>query len=64
MGNPEFFSTKGGGSFTATSKEYGLQVTGVDASTPVPEIDPAGLGSVLALVTGALGPLERRRDRG
>jgi hypothetical protein len=27
----------------------------------VPEIDPAGLGSVLALVTGALGLLERRR---
>jgi len=29
--------------------------------TPVPEIDPAGIGSVLALVTGALGLLERRR---
>jgi len=28
---------------------------------PVPEIDPAGVGSVLALVTGALGLLERRR---
>ncbi len=27
----------------------------------VPEIDPAGMGSVLALVTGALGLLERRR---
>lgn len=27
----------------------------------VPEIDPAGMGSVLALVTGALGVLERRR---
>jgi hypothetical protein len=27
----------------------------------VPEIDPAGLGSVLALVTGALGIVERRR---
>jgi formylglycine-generating enzyme required for sulfatase activity len=27
----------------------------------VPEIDPAGVGSVLALVTGALGLLERRR---
>jgi hypothetical protein len=27
----------------------------------VPEIDPAGIGSVLALVTGALGLLERRR---
>jgi len=29
--------------------------------TAVPEIDPAGIGSVLALVTGALGLLERRR---
>ena len=28
---------------------------------PVPEIDPAGMGSVLALITGALGLLERRR---
>jgi len=27
----------------------------------VPEIDPAGMGSVLALVTGALGLFERRR---
>ena len=27
----------------------------------VPEIDPAGMGSVLALVGGALGLLERRR---
>lgn len=36
---------------------------GVAISTPssVPEIDPAGMGSVLALVTGALGLLERRR---
>ena len=30
-------------------------------ASPVPEIDPAGLGSVLAIVTGALGLLERRR---
>jgi len=29
----------------------------------VPEIDPAGIGSVLALVTGALGLLERRRPK-
>ena len=35
-----------------------LSITG---STPVPEIDPVGIGSVLALVTGALGLLERRR---
>jgi hypothetical protein len=28
---------------------------------PVPEIDPAGMGSVLALVTGTLALIERRR---
>ena len=32
-----------------------------DPTPVVPEIDPAGMGSVLALVTGALGLLERRR---
>lgn len=30
-------------------------------TSSVPEIDPAGMGSVAALVTGALGLLERRR---
>ena len=29
----------------------------------VPEIDPAGMGSVLALVSGTLGLLERKRSR-
>ena len=29
----------------------------------VPEIDPAGIGSVLVLVGGGLGLLERRRKR-
>ncbi|MSR25471.1 MAG: hypothetical protein EXS06_00415 [Planctomycetaceae bacterium] len=38
----------------------GVTVSAVTTSA-VPEIDPAGLGSVLALVTGALGLLERRR---
>lgn len=33
----------------------------VPGAAPVPEIDPAGTGSILALVTGALGLLERRR---
>jgi hypothetical protein len=33
----------------------------VAPTSSVPEIDPAGMGSVLALVTGALGLLERRR---
>jgi formylglycine-generating enzyme required for sulfatase activity len=35
----------------------------VSSPSGVPEIDPAGVGSVLALVTGALGLLERRRSR-
>jgi len=44
------------------SQMYGIsfQLT-VAGPSPVPEIDPAGMGSVLALVTGALGLLERRR---
>jgi hypothetical protein len=43
---------------------YGISETLTVASpSSVPEIDPAGMGSVLALVTGALGLLERRRRR-
>jgi hypothetical protein len=34
---------------------------GTTQAAPVPEIDPSGVGSVLALVSGALGLLERRR---
>jgi len=41
---------------------YGISETLTFASpSSVPEIDPAGMGSVLALVTSALGLLERRR---
>lgn len=36
-------------------------VLAIGGSSAVPEIDPAGMGSVLALVTGAIGLLERRR---
>jgi ubiquitin len=36
-------------------------VLNIQGSAAVPEIDPAGMGSVLALVTGALGLLDRRR---
>jgi len=36
-------------------------VLNLQGSAPVPEIDPAGLGSILALVTGTFGLLERRR---
>jgi len=34
----------------------------VPAFAPVPEIDPAGIGSVLALVAAALGLVEQRRN--
>jgi hypothetical protein len=30
-------------------------------TSSIPEVDPAGIGSVLALITGSLGLLERRR---
>jgi hypothetical protein len=46
------------------SDEYsstGIRLAGSVNSAPVPEIDPAGMGSVLALVVGALGLAERRR---
>jgi len=53
---------------------YGFNFSQVDANggtirfqlaspAPIPEIDPAGIGAVLALVTGALGLVERRRRR-
>ena len=43
---------------------YGISETLTVASpSSVPEIDPAGMGSVLALVTGALGLLEQRRRK-
>jgi len=44
--------------FSPTTSGGGWTLGSVSA---VPEIDPAGMGSVLALVTGALGLLERRR---
>lgn len=41
---------------------YGLsEELTASGGSPVPEIDPAGMGSVLALVSGVLGLLERRR---
>jgi len=41
---------------SAAFNDVGFRLAGV-----VPEIDPAGLGGVLALLSGALGLLERRR---
>ena len=46
------------GTASASTTFDNLSITGPGA---VPEIDPAGTGSVLALVTGALGVIERRR---
>jgi len=47
---------------SSTYQLYGLsEELTVAAPAPIPEIDPAGIASVLALVTGSLGLLERRR---
>ncbi|MFM7242575.1 MAG: formylglycine-generating enzyme family protein [Planctomycetaceae bacterium] len=43
--------------------DYGFRLASPASLVAVPEIDPAGMGSVLALVTGALGLIERRRKR-
>ena len=45
---------------TAAASFYGVS-SELTVPSAVPEIDPAGMGSVLALITGALGLLERRR---
>jgi hypothetical protein len=45
---------------TNSYRMYGLSEE-LTVPSAVPEIDPAGMGSVMALVTGALGLLERRR---
>ena len=42
------------------SYDTGFRLAGL-TSSPVPEIDPAGMGSVMALVSGFLALLERRR---
>lgn len=64
------------GTFTATGSTASFTLTGSgvgaklplmnalqlrDTSAAVPEIDPAGMGSVVAIVSGVLGLLERRR---
>ena len=52
---------EGASSFYGVSyRFYGLS-DDLTVASAVPEIDPAGIGSVLALVTGALGLIERRR---
>lgn len=46
---------------TTTNRMHLGGVTVSAFTTSVPEIDPAGMGSVVALVSGALGLFERRR---
>jgi formylglycine-generating enzyme required for sulfatase activity len=48
-----------GGGLTSETAQVGFRL----ANSSVPEIDPNSLGSVLALVLGSLGLLERRRAR-
>ena len=57
----------GGGMWTASAAGQTIsfnEATGIlsfNSAVPIPEIDPAGMGSVLALVIGGFGLLERRR---
>jgi hypothetical protein len=53
------YSTTAGDLVITGQSDQGATFT--SSASAVPEIDPAGMGSILALVTGALGLLERRR---
>jgi len=55
-----FWITVGAVPNNIPNRFYGMSDI-LTVASAVPEIDPAGIGSVLALVTGALGLLERRR---
>jgi len=60
--DPFIVSSSGRGSNLPSDESYGIVgIRLVSGPAAVPEIDPAGMGSVLALVTGALGLIERRR---
>lgn len=48
---------------TFTYLMYGVSEELTVSGSPVPEIDPAGIGSVFALLGGSLGLIERRRRR-
>ncbi|MFZ4734106.1 MAG: formylglycine-generating enzyme family protein, partial [Pirellulales bacterium] len=55
-------SSRGGAAPAFEDVIFGFRLASpLSGPSGVPEIDPAGVGSVLALVTGALGLLERRR---
>lgn len=53
------YTTDGGTTYTLLTTAP-LRIS-INTSDSVPEIDPAGFGSVAALLTGALGLIERRR---
>ena len=57
--NADMWLSSGANSTIYSPSSGGVWTLGTVA--PVPEIDPAGIGSVLALVAGALGLVERRR---
>lgn len=59
----ELQSTVGRESASSEEQEYTGFRLASPATTAIPEIDPAGLGSVLALVTGTLGLVERKKRR-
>jgi formylglycine-generating enzyme required for sulfatase activity len=57
-------SSAAGFDYVPSSEEFGFGfrlASPVSSPSSVPEIDPNSLGSVLALVLGSLGLLERRR---
>ena len=51
------------GGYSSGSTPLDAVITANSNSSPVPEIDPAGLGSIVALVTSSLGLLEQRRRK-
>lgn len=57
------FGTRIYSTWSLLDRSYGSTLMAISATplSAVPEIDPAGLGSVLTLLCGALGLLERRR---
>ena len=64
LDDPGGFSAGAGGSTSADTENYsiGFRLAGpVSNPSSVPEIDPNSIGSVLALIVGSLGLLERRR---
>lgn len=65
--NPTIITTNGGGLYSPSAVNrplaYSINATTSAPPSPVPEIDPVGLGSALALVISGLGMLERRRRR-